>query len=64
MRDDETRIADQILRNGSIVRDEEFSIGDKAYRQYTIEIDLEAYDLTKCNGEWVYIHRHIKGGRT
>ena len=59
MRDDEKKICDSILREGEIIRDVELTVGGKMVRQYSIKCDGSVYELTKCNGEWVYIHRCI-----
>ena len=59
MREDEKNICDDILRYGKIISDKEIVCDGKFIRQYVIEIENETYDLTKRNGEWVYIHHNI-----
>lgn len=59
MRECEKKICDDILRYGTITRDEEFTCEGIMVRQYTISYEGESYDLTKNNGEWVHFHRNI-----
>lgn len=60
MREDEKKICDDILRYGKIISDKEFTCDGKFIRQYIIECDGETCDLTKENGEWIYIRHNIK----
>lgn len=64
MREDEKKICDDILGYGKILSDKEFECDGKFVRQYVIEIGGETYDLTKHNGEWVYIHHNIVSNNT
>lgn len=59
MRAGEKHICDEILRYGTITGDKEFTCEGVMVRQYTISYEGESYDLTKHNGEWVYLHRNI-----
>lgn len=59
MTDIEKEMCNDILRYGTIKRDEEFECEGERIRQYTIEQDGEEYDLTKVNGEWIYFHHTI-----
>ncbi len=60
MREDEKKICDDILRYGKILSDKEIVCDGKFIRQYVIECDGETYNLTKENGEWIYILHNIK----
>lgn len=59
MKDYEKKICDDILRYGTILSDEEFQCEGKFVRQYQIEYEGEKYNLTKQDGEWIYIFHHI-----
>lgn len=59
MKDYEKEICDDILRYGTILSDKEFQCEGNFVRQYQIEYEGEEYNLTKQNGEWIYIFHHI-----
>lgn len=60
LRLEEKLICDDILRYGEIIRDERFTDEHGVdIRQYTIrDINGEVYDLTKRQGEWIYIFHY------
>lgn len=59
MKDYEKKICDDLLRYGEIVRDMSYVSNNKYIRQYTIvDTNGEKYDITKRNGEWVYLFHY------
>lgn len=56
----EKLICDDILRYGEILRDESFTNEEGIeYRQFTIkDTNGELYDLTKRNGDWIFIFHY------
>ena len=60
MREDEKKICDDILKYGTITSDKEFTCDGEFIRQYVIEYEGEEYQLTKSNGQWIYIHHTIR----
>ena len=57
MKNEEKKIADDILRYGTIHGDLESECEGIAVREYLIEYDGNKYDLVKNNGEWVSVRR-------
>lgn len=53
-------ICNDILRYGEIISDTEAEFENGWYRQYVVKYENEIYNMTKHNGEWIYIHREIK----
>ena len=53
----ESLFCDNILRYGQIIKDVQYSIRGNLYRRYSIKCDGNVYELTKRNGEWIYINR-------
>jgi len=57
MKEAEKKIADDILRYGTILRDLERECEGIAVREYLIKYEGNEYDLVKNNGEWVSVCR-------
>ena len=57
MKEAEKKIADDILRYGTILGDLERECEGIAVREYLIEYEGAQYDMVKNNGEWVSIRR-------
>ena len=57
MKNEEKKIADDILRYGRILEDFETICDGIFVREYLIEYDGEKYSLVKNNGEWVSVRR-------
>ena len=57
MRNEEKRIADDVLRYGTILEDLESTCEGIAVREYLIEYEGNQYNLVKNNGEWVSFRR-------
>lgn len=60
MNEVEKKICDDVLRDGTITRDEEFDCEGKVVRQYAVEYAGEEYLMTKYDGEWIYFHHTIR----
>ena len=52
-------ICDEILRYGTIIKDNEYECDGDCIRQYTMKYENEEYIMTKCNGEWIYFNHII-----
>ena len=56
------QFADEAIRYGKIISDDEFKLGNDFKRCYCVEYLGCKYYLTKTNGEWTYFHECVKGG--
>lgn len=52
--------ADEALRYGKIISDDEFKLGNDFKRSYCVEYMNRCYYLTKTNGEWSYFHEGME----
>ena len=50
------QFADEALRYGKIISDDEFKLGNVFKHSYCVEYLNRRYYLTKTNGEWTYFH--------
>ena len=56
----EKHLCEWLLENGTKTREDCYDTDAGKSEQWTVVVDGEEYDITKLNGEWVYIHHHIK----
>ena len=56
----EKHLCEWLLENGTIKRADTFKTDAGTSEQWTVVVDGEEYDITKLDGEWVYIYHHIK----
>lgn len=52
--------ADEALRYGKIISDDEFKLGNDFKRSYCVEYMNRRYYLTKTNGEWTYFYEGME----
>ena len=50
-----------MVRYGEIIQDKQEITTSGFYRYYTVKYENEIYNLTRCNGEWIYFHHVING---
>lgn len=56
------QFADEAIRYGEIISDDEFKLGNDFKRCYCVEYLDCKYYLTKTNGEWTDFYECVKGG--